>query len=47
MKMKNLMAMLYIYDLAVLGEVSERIQALEKRSLDFLFGRTAELVGDY
>ena len=44
MKMKNLMAMLYIYDLAVLEEVSEQ---LEKKSLDILFGRKSELVGDY
>jgi len=44
MKMKNLMAMLYIYDLAVLEEVSGQ---LEKRSLDILFGTKPELVGDY
>jgi hypothetical protein len=44
MTMKNLMAMLYIYDLAVLEEVSGQ---LEKRSLDVLFGRKPELVGDY
>jgi len=44
MTMKNLMAMLYIYDLAVLEEVSGQ---LEKRSLDILFGRKPELAFDY
>ena len=44
MTMKNLMAMLYIYDLAVLEEVSGQ---LEKRSLDILFSRKPQLVGDY
>lgn len=44
MTMKNLMAMLYIYDLAVLEEVSEQF---EKKSLDILFSRKPELVGDY
>ena len=44
MTKKNLMAMLYIYDLDVLEEVSEQF---EKKSLDILFGRKSELVGDY
>lgn len=42
--MKNLMAMFYIYDLAVLEAVSERAQ---KKSLDILYSRAPEIAGDY
>jgi hypothetical protein len=43
-EMKNLMAMLYIYDLAVIEEVSARV---EKKSLDILYSRKPEIIGDY
>lgn len=42
--MKNLMAMLYIYDLGVIEEVSARV---EKKSLDILYSRKPEIIGDY
>lgn len=42
--MKDLMAMLYLYDLAVLDELSERAR---KRALDILYSRAPEIDGDY